>query len=152
MTAVFFLFLRKHIMTRQQPVLSDIFICSRCGYCCQGETTVSLDAEDQERMIKKLGMNRDEVREQYWRVTGNIVQMKIVDHHCIFYNEDSGCSVHEGRPWRCGQWPLHPSILSDENNFKTIRESCPGINKELSYDQFCTILRQLLDEDQQLIC
>lgn len=139
-------------MSNQQPSLSDIFNCSRCGYCCQGETTVSLDAEDQKRMIKKLGLSRDEVREQFWRVTGNVVQMKIVDHHCIFYNEDSGCSVHEGRPWRCGQWPLHPSILSDENNFKTIRDSCPGMNKDLSYDEFCAILKELLDEEQQLIC
>lgn len=139
-------------MSNQQPSLSDIFNCSRCGYCCQGETTVSLDAEDQKRMINKLGLSRDEVREQFWRVTGNVVQMKIVDHHCIFYNEDSGCSVHEGRPWRCGQWPLHPSILSDENNFKTIRDSCPGMNKDLSYDEFCAILKELLDEEQQLIC
>ena len=134
------------------PSLSDIFICSRCGYCCQGETTVSLDNPDQERMIKKLGLSREEVRGKYWRVTGNEVQMKIVDHHCIFYNKDSGCSVHEGRPWRCGQWPLHPSILSDENNFLTIRESCPGINKELDYEKFSVILKQLLDQELKLIC
>ena len=139
-------------MSKQQPALSDIFICSRCGYCCRGETTVSLDAEDQQRMIKKLELSRDEVSKQYWRITGNVVQMKIIDHHCIFYKANSGCSVHEGRPWRCGQWPLHPSILSDESNFKTISESCPGINKDMSYDEFCAILEQLLDEDQQLIC
>jgi len=137
---------------KQTPSLADIFVCSRCGYCCQGETTVSLDEQDQERMIKKLGLSRDEVREKYWRVTGNVIQMKIVDHHCIFYNEDTGCSVHEGRPWRCGQWPLHPSILSDENNFLTIRESCPGINKELNYEEFCVILKQLLNEEQKLLC
>jgi Fe-S-cluster containining protein len=135
-----------------KPSLADIFICSRCGYCCQGETTVSLDAEDQERMIKELELSREEVAEQYWRITDGVVQMKIVDHHCIFYNEDSGCSVHEGRPWRCGQWPLHPSILADENNFVTIRSSCPGINKELSYKEFSAILKQLLEQEQQLIC
>jgi Fe-S-cluster containining protein len=139
-------------MNRHSPSLSDIFICSRCGYCCQGETTVSLDADDQKRMIKKLGLSREEVQELYWRVTDNVVQMKIIDHHCIFYNEDSGCSVHEGRPWRCGQWPLHPSILSDENNFKTISESCPGINKDMSYGEFCTILEQLLEKERKLIC
>ena len=132
--------------------LADIFTCSRCGYCCQGETTVSLDEKDQERMIKKLGLSREKVRDKYWRVTNNVVQMKIVDHHCIFYNEDTGCTVHEGRPWRCGQWPLHPSILADENNFLTIRESCPGINKELSYDEFCVILQQLLNQNQKISC
>jgi Fe-S-cluster containining protein len=137
---------------QKKPVLADIFVCSRCGYCCQGETTVSLDADDQQRMIKKLGLSREEVAEKYWRITGNVVQMKIVDHHCIFYNKDTGCTVHEGRPWRCGQWPLHPSILSDENNFTTIKESCPGINKELSYKEFCAILKQLLDQEKKLIC
>lgn len=132
--------------------LSEIFKCTMCGYCCQGETTVSLDDEDQDRMIKKLKMSREEVEKKYWRVTGNIIQMKIVDGHCIFYDENTGCTVHEGRPWRCGQWPLHPSILSDENNFETIRESCPGINKEISYKEFCQILKNLLESQEKMMC
>ena len=132
--------------------ISDIFKCTMCGYCCQGETTVSLDDEDQRRMIAKLDMPREEVEEKYWRITGSVVQMKIVDGHCIFYDEETGCTVHEGRPWRCGQWPLHPSILSDENNFETIKESCPGINRDLSYEEFCTILQNLLHDRDKMIC
>ncbi len=128
----------------------EIFQCARCGYCCQGETTVSLDANDRKRMVECLGMSKDEVREKYWRVTENVVQMKIVDSHCIFYNK--GCMVHQGRPWRCAQWPLHPSILSDENNFKTIRESCPGINKEISYEEFCRILKEIMEELNIIHC
>jgi len=131
--------------------VSDIFVCQRCGYCCQGETTVSLDEEDRRRMAVKLGMSGEEVKEKFWRVTGNIVQMKTVDGHCIFYSENEGCTVHEGRPWRCGQWPLHPSILNDKNNLATIRESCPGINKTLEYNTFCEILRQLLRERKKMV-
>ncbi len=131
--------------------VTDIFVCGRCGYCCQGETTVSLDGDDQNRMIVELGMERDKVRDRYWRVTGNVVQMKTVNGHCIFYMEGTGCTVHKGRPWRCGQWPLHPSILSDKNNFETIRDSCPGINKELSYEKFCEVLRCLLDDKKNII-
>jgi Fe-S-cluster containining protein len=138
--------------TARRPALSDIFICPRCGYCCQGETTVSLDKEDQERMIAELGLSRREVEEKYWRVTDGVVQMKIKDHHCVFYNKDTGCAVHEGRPWRCGQWPLHPSILADEDNFRTIRESCPGINQEMSYEKFCAVLKQLLEREEKLLC
>jgi Fe-S-cluster containining protein len=132
--------------------LADIFTCARCGSCCQGETTVSLDQDDQERMIRALRMSRQEVEEQCWRVTGTVVQMKIVDHHCIFHSPESGCAIHEGRPWRCGQWPLHPSILTDENNFRTIRESCPGINKEISWEQFCAVFKQLLEQEGRLLC
>ena len=139
--------------TKQRKyILSDIFVCAKCGYCCQGETTVSLDEDDQQRMVKELGMVRESVQEKYWRVTGTVVQMKIVDGHCIFYDEKKGCVVHQGRPWRCGQWPLHPSILTDRNNFLTIRDSCPGINKELSYEEFREILQQLTDQAGKVKC
>lgn len=122
-------------------LLSKIFSCKRCGYCCQGETTVSLTEDDRKRMIEVLGMSEEHVKKKYWRVTGNIVQMKVTNGHCIFYDE--GCKIHQGRPWRCGQWPLHPSIMSDENNFLTIAESCPGINREIGYKKFCEILKEL---------
>jgi uncharacterized protein len=137
--------------TQKQYQVSDIFVCARCGYCCQGETTVSLNEEDQARMIAVLDLPRDEVASRYWRITGRVVQMQIKDGHCIFFREGEGCAVHQGRPWRCGQWPLHPSILTDRNNFETIRDSCPGINRDLSYEDFCAILRVLLDRDRQLM-
>jgi Fe-S-cluster containining protein len=125
-------------------LVSQIFSCKRCGYCCHGETTVSLNEKDQERMIKALNMPEEQVKKNFWRLTGKTVQMKTIDGHCVFY--DDGCKVHNGRPWRCGQWPLHPSILSDENNFLTISDSCPGINKDISYEKFCQILRKLMAE------
>lgn len=136
--------------TSEQYRVADIFVCARCGYCCQGQTTVSLDEQDQARMVEVLGLPRTEVVERYWRISGNVVQMRIVDGHCIFFREGSGCIVHRGRPWRCGQWPLHPSILGDPHNLETIRDSCPGLNKTLSYEEFCTILRVLLERDRQL--
>ena len=123
--------------------ISDIFICQKCGYCCQGETTVSLNADDQERMIRHLGMKREKVAKTYWRQTGNTIQMKTVDGHCIFY--DKGCTIHAGKPWRCTQWPLHPSMLESRENFEIIRRSCPGITRELSYDEFCSRFSALLE-------
>ncbi len=129
--------------------VSMIFVCKRCGDCCQGHTTVSLNEEDQQRMVRALALPEAVVRQNFWRITGNTVQMKTTDGHCIFYDE--GCKVHAGRPWRCGQWPLHPSMLTDENNYRTIAESCPGINRNLSYRQFCDILRELL-RDGRFAC
>ena len=100
------------------------------------------DDDDQIRMIDALGQDRKTVEEKYWRITKGVVQMKVVDGHCIFFDE--GCKVHQGRPWRCGQWPLHPSILVDENNFHSIAESCPGIKTEIGYKEFCRILNVLM--------
>ncbi len=132
--------------TKQSSQMADIFACARCGFCCHGETTVSLDERDQERMIQVLGLSREETARRYWRITGNVVQMQVRDGHCIFYNPEQGCTVHEGRPWRCRQWPLHPSMLSDEDNYLTITASCPGFNKQLSYKDFSSIFQALLEQ------
>jgi Fe-S-cluster containining protein len=129
--------------------VEQIFSCKRCGYCCKGETTVSLNEDDQKHMVEVLGKSTAQVNKLYWKVTQHCVQMKTVDGHCVFY--DNGCRVHAGRPWRCAQWPLHPSILLDKNNFHTISDSCPGINKEISYEKFCVILRELM-EDSVVSC
>ena len=48
--------------------LKQIFECVRCGYCRQGKTTVSLDANDQQRMVAALGMTKR--WDKYWRVSG----------------------------------------------------------------------------------
>lgn len=122
--------------------ISDIFVCRQCGYCCQGETTVSLDKNDQKKMVRHLGLEREEVARRFWRQTGGTVQMQVIDGHCVFY--DNGCTIHAGKPWRCTQWPMHPSILADRDNYEIIRESCPGINSELGYDEFSIIFAELL--------
>jgi len=127
--------------------ISEIFVCQQCGYCCQGDTTVSLDENDQKRMVQHLGLKREEVARRFWRKTVNTIQMRTVDGHCIFFAD--GCTIHAGKPWRCTQWPLHPSILADRENYEVIRESCPGINRDLSYEDFCKKFTELLKNEKK---
>lgn len=126
-------------------MIEQIFCCTRCGFCCHGETTVSLDDDDLQRMEEALALSRDEMLEKYLVVTKSQVQMKTVDGHCVFFTEN-GCFVHEGRPWRCREWPLHKAILKDAANLTTVSESCPGIKKEVDCNEFCRILRLILDD------
>ena len=125
----------------------NIFQCRQCGYCCQGETTVSLDKDDIERLVAHLRMPYEQVKEKYLRVRGNVTQMKTIDGHCIFYN--NGCTIHTGKPWRCTQWPLHPSMTSDKSNFETIKNSCPGIKKNISFDEFRSKLNEVLESKKK---
>ena len=118
------------------------FECQRCGYCCQGETTVSLDSADVDRLVRYLGLPQEVVMARFLRKTGQVVQMQTREGHCIFY--DQGCTIHAGKPWRCSQWPLHPSILTDHANFLAIRASCPGLANGMDYEEFCAWLRDLI--------
>ncbi len=123
-----------------------IFECQRCGYCCHGEATVSLSEDDVSRMANYLGLSFPELKEEYLRESGKLLEMKIVDGHCIFY-KDNGCTIHPVRPWRCDQWPLHPSILMDSSNLEAITSSCPGLDANLGYEKFCEILSRLTNWD-----
>jgi len=118
--------------------MKDIFSCTRCGYCCQGETTVTLNDTDQQKMLKFLKITKEEAFAQYWRLNDGEVQMKIRDGHCIFFKD--GCTVHKARPWRCKQWPMVPAILYDRLNLQTIRNSCPGLSKDAEYENVCALV------------
>jgi Fe-S-cluster containining protein len=130
--------------------IAEIFSCARCGGCCHGQTTVSLTEDDEKRMSQALGLAPVELRENYLRVNGSQTQMQIKDGRCVFYQD--GCRVHQGRPWRCAQWPLHPAILLDEANFTAIADSCPGINKNLGYERFAAILRTIVADGPNFSC
>ena len=124
--------------------MKEVFSCKRCGFCCHGETTVSLNEQDQQRMLDTLNITRDEAFARYWTKTKGEVQMKVNDGHCIFF--DQGCSVHEGRPWRCRQWPLVPAIIHDRLNLTSIQQSCPGINRSAKYEDICEAIRKVNKE------
>ena len=91
-------------------------------------------------MLHTLKISRDEAFARYWKLTDGVVQMRIKDGHCVFY--DNGCTVHQGRPWRCRQWPLVPAILKDRVNLETIRKSCPGLQKDQTYEDVCAAVRR----------
>ncbi len=120
--------------------MKDIFSCIRCGYCCHGETTVSLDDCDQQKMLSFLKISKDEAFSNYWSLKDGVVQMKIKDGHCIFFKD--GCSVHQARPWRCRQWPMVPAILHDRTNLQIIQNSCPGLSKDAEYEVVCAVVRK----------
>jgi len=102
---------------------------------------VSLDENDRKRMAAFFGLSEEETAEKYWKIQNTHIQMKTVDGHCIFYKD--GCSVHTARPWRCAQWPLPPALFVDPVNLAIIRDSCPGVDRELSYEEFCRLLKAI---------
>lgn len=116
------------------------FECQRCGFCCKGETTVSLSESDQIRMLNELGIESEVALKKYWRETGNVIQMKTKDGYCIFYK--SGCTVHKGRPEKCREWPLVEAILYDEKNYETIKASCPALQKDGTLEDVKRIIKK----------
>ncbi len=123
-----------------------IFECKMCGHCCHGEATVSVSPKEQKKIAEFLNLSVEELKKRYLRPKGNITEMKIVDGHCIFYGKDGLCTIHPVKPIHCKRWPLHPSILGDENAWKAIKADCPGFSKDATYDEVKDLVRSVLNE------
>jgi len=87
-------------------------------------------------------MTVDETFSKYLVKKGKRVEMKIVDGHCIFFNQDGLCSIHPVKPFHCRRWPLHPSILGDEGAWEAIKADCPGFDPGVTYEMICAFLKE----------
>jgi len=127
--------------------MRKVFECKRCGFCCEGESTVSLLPEEIERISEYLGLSREEFLKTYGVRKDERIEMKTVNGHCIFYDEkERCCRVHPVKPDRCRQWPLHPSLLKDPENFEIIKSTCPGFEKGISWEDLKAYLRGVRNE------
>ncbi|HFC98641.1 MAG TPA: YkgJ family cysteine cluster protein [Thermosulfurimonas dismutans] len=117
------------------PRQRKIFECKRCGFCCQGESTVSLSPEEVQRIAAYLKISIEELTARFLVHRGGRLEMRTLEGHCIFYHPQEGCRIHPVKPDHCRQWPLHPSILKDRENFEIIRSSCPGFSEELTWEE-----------------
>ena len=127
--------------------MTHIFSCKRCGHCCHGQTTVSLDADDQAIMLELLKISEEEALQKFWRRSGSVIQMQILNGHCIFY--DDGCTMHAGRPKKCREWPLVRAIVTDKINLETIRSFCCGLSSTASYEEICKEIVQNNDLEEK---
>ncbi len=119
----------------------ELFSCKMCGHCCQGNSTVSLSASEQNRVAEFLHISREKLLSTYCVIKGKRVEMKVIDGHCIFYGEDGLCAIHPVKPFHCRQWPLHPSILGDQAAWEAIKKDCPGFSDSATYEQVCRLIR-----------
>ncbi|WP_456433442.1 YkgJ family cysteine cluster protein [Thermosulfuriphilus sp.] len=127
--------------------MKKVFECQRCGFCCQGESTVSLSPTEQERIARFLELEKRAFLERYCRLRGKRVEMKTVDGHCVFYDSrQSLCQIHPVKPYHCRRWPFHPAILESFENYQTITSTCPGFDPEASYEEVCSFVRESLQK------
>lgn len=105
------------------------FQCKRCGFCCQGESTVSLSEEEVLRIADFLHISKDVFLKNYAKIVcKGRIEMKTVNGFCIFFDQEKRlCRIHPVKPDRCKEWPFPRAIFTDEENFHIIKNSCLGL-------------------------
>jgi Fe-S-cluster containining protein len=113
------------------------FQCQMCGHCCYGEGGIFLE----KREIKDIaGFLETPVASFLYRFCEEKLgryQLKTgEDRFCIFFTKEKKCLINPVKPKRCRQWPFVPAIVRDKENWEMIKEACPGIHPDCSFDAF----------------
>ncbi|WP_457571018.1 YkgJ family cysteine cluster protein [Desulfovulcanus sp.] len=119
------------------------FDCKMCGQCCQGEGGIVVTDEEQKAIAKFLHLSLPVFRKKYIysKSDKDFIQTD-EDSFCIFFQKETGCLIHPVKPKVCRAWPFFRGNLVDKTSWEMAKEYCPGINPEVSFEEF---IRQGLD-------
>jgi Fe-S-cluster containining protein len=105
----------------------DLFECTQCGTCCQGEGGIYLSREEIRRISLFLNLSQQNFLNKFClQKNGKVYIHTREDGYCHF-SQKGRCSIHEVKPAPCRQWPFFPPMLTDQINWETARNSCPGL-------------------------
>jgi len=48
---------------------------------------------------------------------------------CVFYDEEAGCTIYEGRPTQCRTWPFWSEIVHRRRSWDKATTDCEGMNQ-----------------------
>jgi uncharacterized protein len=107
------------------------FKCTECGKCCRGVTGyVWLSPNEILAISSYLGIGIEEFMWKYIRIVGNrysLIEKKLDDEHLCIFLKDNQCSIYPFRPKQCRTFPWWPTLLKNEDSWKSAKEDCEGI-------------------------
>jgi len=113
-----------------------VFVCRRCGDCCNGQGGIVLCSKDSERLATHLGLSLFAFHAQYTEeVRGKRRLVCGGSGSCVF-SSGCGCSVHEAKPDVCRAWPFFRGNLTDPSSLAMAKAGCPGIHAAADFAGF----------------
>ncbi|WP_038055891.1 YkgJ family cysteine cluster protein [Thermodesulfobacterium hydrogeniphilum] len=127
------------------------FECKKCGFCCKGESTVSLSIEEIKNISKFLGLSEEKFLKLYTVKKGKYrIEMKTVNGYCVFFDKETKlCKIHPVKPAKCKEWPFVSAIFKYPENFYIIRQFCQGL-KNFSWEDLKLLCKNLNKEKNVL--
>ena len=127
------------------------FDCRMCGHCCEGKGGIVVSPSDLQRLCDFLRMPADAVIAAYGEQAGDKLKIRCgEDGYCIFFRQGKGCIVHEGKPSICKAWPFFRGNIEDPESLALAKDFCPGINPDISHDDFAREGMAYLEKERLL--
>ena len=120
--------------------LSGIFECQKCGVCCKGYGGIFVTEQEANAIAKFLKITQDQFLSRYCEESSRRTMLRTgANGCCILW--DGLCTIHPVKPNLCSTWPYLKSVLIDKNNLTVIQNACPGLSKDITYEEFAAAVR-----------
>ena len=117
--------------------MEKAFVCRMCGNCCYGKGGIIVKSDEVERISRSMELGPEPFRSDYCTETdGTLSIISGKDGFCIFYDETEKCLINTVKPEICSLWPFFPANIKDKDSWELVKDACPGINKECSFEEF----------------
>jgi uncharacterized protein len=113
------------------------FECKKCGACCYGKGGILVTRQEMKDIAAFLGTSVESFQEASCETRNAKTYVRIgPDGYCVFFDRERLCLIHPVKPRPCLLWPFYPAMLKDKGSWKAAMDACPGINPDVSHDDF----------------
>ena len=114
----------------------EVFQCRACGQCCHGEGGIGVTPAESSSLAAFLGLSVTEFEERFTRLRHGRREVRVdATGACMFLQGDL-CGVHRVKPSVCRAWPWLPAALGDPWGFEGLKDYCPGMDPDASWEDF----------------
>jgi len=114
----------------------DIFQCKQCGDCCTGYGGTYLSPGDIRDIAEFIQTDSEQFLEKYCQSSGGRPVIRVgPSGKCVFFHDETQCTIHPVKPRMCRAWPFIDAILKAPGNWNIMGQACPGIKTGVPHDQ-----------------
>lgn len=112
------------------------FECQRCGVCCHGRGGIFLTAKQMPAAAAQIGLSPRAFSAAFCQQRHGRYEVLVDDDGVCRLLGPEGCLIHGAKPDICRRWPYFDNILAKRTAFEDARQGCPGIDPDISYEDF----------------
>ncbi len=125
-----------------------VFHCKMCGQCCFGFGGILVDSKELSKIANFLHLDKKKVIENFLKKGEKYYYIKEKDGACIFFDKkEKKCKIHPVKPDICKAWPFLRGNMVDEISFNMAKGYCPGINPEVTFEEFVKAGKKYLSKE-----
>lgn len=128
--------------------IEEVFLCRRCGTCCQGQGGIFIPFERAEDVAEFLRIPTEEFRARYTFPRHGLLSFKVdPEGFCVMHDyQTHGCSIHPVKPVMCRDWPFFSAPLKHSEEFEVVKRSCPGIHRRATWENFVYYHQKIINK------